>query len=54
VKDRLRTVAAKIDRIDRGLVHRSAIVPHWPADPAFKGLTTAANHSALWAAFGLN
>jgi diacylglycerol kinase family enzyme/membrane-associated phospholipid phosphatase len=48
VQDWLRTVAAKVDRIDRELVRRSAVIPHWPADVALKGLTTAANHSLLW------
>jgi undecaprenyl-diphosphatase len=48
VQDWLRTVAAKIDRVDRQLVSRSASIPRRPADVAFKGLTTAANHSLLW------
>ncbi|MGH3671661.1 MAG: bifunctional phosphatase PAP2/diacylglycerol kinase family protein [Pseudonocardiaceae bacterium] len=44
----LRGVAQKINRVDRELVRRSAIIPRWPADPGLKRLTTAANHSLLW------
>jgi diacylglycerol kinase family enzyme/membrane-associated phospholipid phosphatase len=38
----------KIDRLDRALVSRRAIIPRRPTDTVFKGLTTAANHSLLW------
>ena len=44
----MRSVAAKVDRIDRALVSRRVILPRRPADAVFKGLTTAANHSLLW------
>jgi undecaprenyl-diphosphatase len=44
----LRRVAQEINRIDRELVRRSAVIPRWPADAGLKGLTTAANHSLLW------
>jgi membrane-associated phospholipid phosphatase len=50
VQDWLRTVAAKVDQIDRELVRRGSLIPHWHADVALKGLTTAANHSLLWLA----
>jgi diacylglycerol kinase family enzyme/membrane-associated phospholipid phosphatase len=48
VRDWLPRVAAKIDRIDRALVSRRAIISRRPPDAVFKGLTTAANHSLLW------
>jgi len=48
VQDWLRSVAVKIQGIDRELVRLSAAIPHWPADVALKGLTTAANRSRLW------
>lgn len=44
----LRKVTRNINRVDRELVRRSRVIPHWPADPVLKGLTTAANHSLLW------
>lgn len=44
----LRRVAQEINRTDRELVRRSAVIPGWPADAGLKGLTTAANHSLLW------
>ncbi|MGH3721240.1 MAG: bifunctional phosphatase PAP2/diacylglycerol kinase family protein [Pseudonocardiaceae bacterium] len=37
-----------MNRIDRELVRRSAVIPRWPADTGLRGLTTAANHSLLW------
>jgi diacylglycerol kinase family enzyme/membrane-associated phospholipid phosphatase len=48
VQDWLRKVAQEINRVDRELVRRSAVIPRWPADAGFRGLTTAANHSLLW------
>ena len=48
MQDWLRSVAAKVDRIDRALVSRRVILPRRPADAVFKGLTTAANHSLVW------
>jgi diacylglycerol kinase family enzyme/membrane-associated phospholipid phosphatase len=48
VQDWLLRVVTKIDRIDRALVSRRAIIPRRPADTVFKRLTTAANHSLLW------
>lgn len=50
MQDWLRGVTREINRLDRELVRRSAIIPHWPADAGLKGLTTAANHSLLWLA----
>ncbi|MBV9139835.1 MAG: hypothetical protein JO115_02735 [Pseudonocardiales bacterium] len=46
----LRRVANEINRVDRELVRRSAVISRWPTDPALRGLTTAANHSRLWLA----
>lgn len=40
----------EINRVDRELVRRSAAIPHWPADPGLRALSTAANHSLLWLA----
>ncbi|MGH3769979.1 MAG: bifunctional phosphatase PAP2/diacylglycerol kinase family protein [Pseudonocardiaceae bacterium] len=48
VRDWLRRVAQDVNRIDRELVRRSAVIPQWPADTGLRGLTTAANHSLLW------
>ncbi|MGB9281324.1 MAG: phosphatase PAP2 family protein [Pseudonocardiaceae bacterium] len=48
MQDWLRRVAREINRVDRELVRRSAVIPRWPADPALRGLTTAANHSLMW------
>ncbi|MGB8996714.1 MAG: glycerophosphatase, partial [Pseudonocardiaceae bacterium] len=48
MQDWLRRVAREINRVDRELVRRSAVIPRWPADPALRGLTPAANHSLLW------
>jgi diacylglycerol kinase family enzyme/membrane-associated phospholipid phosphatase len=50
VQDWLRKVAQEINRVDRELVRRSAIIPHWPADGVLRALSTAANHSLLWLA----
>ncbi|HWR47662.1 MAG TPA: hypothetical protein VN327_08645 [Pseudonocardiaceae bacterium] len=46
----LRRVTQEINRTDRELVRRTAVIPGWPADAGLKGLTTAANHSLLWLA----
>jgi undecaprenyl-diphosphatase len=43
-------VTREINRVDRELVRRSAVIPHWPADPGLRALSTAANHSLLWLA----
>jgi undecaprenyl-diphosphatase len=50
VQDWLRKVAQEINRVDRELVRRSAVIPHWPADAGLRALSTAANHSLLWLA----
>ncbi|MBE9372924.1 phosphatase PAP2 family protein [Saccharopolyspora sp. HNM0983] len=39
-----------VDRLDRGLVQRSALFPASRADPAWKALTRLADHSKLWCA----
>ena len=46
----MRGVRREINRVDRELVRRSAVIPHWPADPGLRALSTAANHSLLWLA----
>lgn len=48
MQDWLRGVAQEINRVDRELVRRSAVIPRWPADTGLRALTTAANHSLLW------
>ncbi|MGH3888045.1 MAG: bifunctional phosphatase PAP2/diacylglycerol kinase family protein [Pseudonocardiaceae bacterium] len=44
----LRRAAQEINRVDHGLVRRSAAILPSTADDALKGLTRAANHSLLW------
>ncbi len=50
MQDWLRGVTREINRVDRELVRRSAVIPHWPADAGLRALSTAANHSLLWLA----
>lgn len=47
---RPRDVWKAVDRLDRGLVRRNALLRPSPADPAWRVLTRLADHSKLWCA----
>lgn len=47
---RPRDVWKAVDRLDRGVVQRSAMLRPSPADPAWRVLTRLADHSKLWCA----